>query len=216
MKDILYIISGSPDVNLNFIKTLNLKNKRIYAVDSGFKICDKLNILPEKIIGDFDSSSLKKVKSLYEEKKIHKYPIKKDKSDTELAVELAVKRKFKEIVLLNATGGRIDHLFFNAFLLLRYPQKVFIENEQSKISALKPGKEYNLKIKQGTYFSLIPLSNIKHLSIKNAEYELAKKDIKMNSLTLSNKVSSNTLSIGFKKGKLLLYILKGDKHGKSI
>ncbi|TYB31616.1 MAG: thiamine diphosphokinase [Candidatus Mcinerneyibacterium aminivorans] len=211
MNDIIYLISGSPEIDFEYLKSLNLNKKKVYAIDSGYKICNRLKIIPKKIIGDFDSSSYKKVVSMYDEEKVFKYPKKKNKSDTELGIDMALSNGYKKIIVLNATGGRIDHEFFNIFLLLKSPGKIVVQNKLAEMYAIKKQIINKIKLKKGQYFSLLPLSEIKNLSIKNAEYELENKDIQLNSLTLSNRALSNNLEIHFDEGKLLIYILKGKK-----
>ena len=49
--------------------------------------------------------------------KFEKFPTKKDETDTELCIELSDKLKAKEIHLIGALGGRIDHTIANINLL---------------------------------------------------------------------------------------------------
>src|SRR6056297_97438 len=185
------IISGSNTYDLNFLKKENFNNCEIIAVDFGLKICHKLKLHPDIIIGDFDSID-ESLLNLYKNKsKIVKFNKQKNKSDTELAVDIALKKNSDNIIIFNALGSRIDHEIFNIYLLFKKENKIII------------------KIKKNTTFSLIPIGKIYNLTIKGAQYEINNKDVSMNTLTLSNRSLENILEISFKKGKLLFYKFKG-------
>jgi len=48
---------------------------------------------------------------------ILKFPAEKDMTDTELAVNTAIDRGYKNIVIIGGTGTRLDHTLSNIFLL---------------------------------------------------------------------------------------------------
>ena len=77
-----------------------------------------MNIVPDYIIGDLDSVN-ENIIEYYKSKKVkfEKFPTKKDETDTELCIELSDKLKAKEIHLIGALGGRIDHTIANINLL---------------------------------------------------------------------------------------------------
>jgi len=63
----------------------------IIAADKGLEIIDDLEIMPQHIVGDFDSLNqniLKKYESFVQ---VHKYNTEKDFTDTDIAVKLAIK-----------------------------------------------------------------------------------------------------------------------------
>ncbi|HMA69171.1 MAG TPA: thiamine diphosphokinase [Candidatus Mcinerneyibacterium sp.] len=203
------IISGSNTYDLNFLKKENFNNCEIIAVDFGLKICHKLKLHPDIIIGDFDSID-ESLLNLYKNKsKIVKFNKQKNKSDTELAVDIALKKNSDNIIIFNALGSRIDHEIFNIYLLFKKENKIIIKSKEGEIFALKENGKNRIKIKKNTTFSLIPIGKIYNLTIKGAQYEINNKDVSMNTLTLSNRSLENILEISFKKGKLLFYKFKG-------
>ena len=101
MKDRCVIIAGSP-VFEGFTRSLN---DYIIAADSGYKHALASGIIPDLVIGDFDSLGCLPDKSIH----LIKAAAEKDDTDTFLAVKYALAQGYKNFLLLGATGGRLDH-----------------------------------------------------------------------------------------------------------
>ena len=87
----------------------------IVAADHGLAFLYEHQILPDYIVGDFDSTP-EEIVSYYRSKT--KVPIRqfnpvKDASDTEIALRLCLELGRKHVVILGATGKRADHLWAN-------------------------------------------------------------------------------------------------------
>ena len=76
----------------------------IIAADGGYNTLTKLNIKPDLVVGDFDSLG-----NVPENENIIKYPVKKDDTDTMLAVKIGLEKGYKTFVIYGAIGGRLDH-----------------------------------------------------------------------------------------------------------
>jgi len=81
----------------------------IIAADAGFAILEKLKIQPDIVLGDFDS--LGNVPAF--DGKIIKHPVKKDDTDTLLAVKTGFGLGFNRFVIYGGTGKRLDHTIAN-------------------------------------------------------------------------------------------------------
>ena len=104
----------------------------IIAADGGANHLKKYNLKPQLIVGDMDSIS---EQSLINDKTIEKitYNTDKDQTDTELATIEAFKRGFSHITLIAATGKRLDHTLANLELLKRYPGKISLIDNKTKL-----------------------------------------------------------------------------------
>ena len=71
------IVSGAPDDDYEFLKAKLNDGAYIIAADSGYLKCIKINVIPDLIIGDFDSSPIPDVNT-----EIMKLPAEKDDTDT--------------------------------------------------------------------------------------------------------------------------------------
>ena len=97
----------------------------VIAVDGGITYCRQLGILPDMIIGDFDSASAEDkvfITNTVNPENVVKLPAEKDDTDTVAAIRLGLKLGCKEFFIYGATGGRIDHYFANiqALLLIKH------------------------------------------------------------------------------------------------
>lgn len=89
----------------------------LIAADAGYHQMRGLGLCPHMIVGDFDSS-LPPGEVGLGGPEIITLPAEKDDTDSYHAVRLALQRGFKEIVLLGAMGGRLDHTLANLQTLL--------------------------------------------------------------------------------------------------
>lgn len=100
-----YIFGAAKGEPQNFIKK---SDDLIIAADAGFKLCEKLDIKPDIVLGDFDSLGF--VPTAIE---TIKHPVKKDDTDMLLAVKIGFERGYKRFIIYGGTGGRQDHTFAN-------------------------------------------------------------------------------------------------------
>ena len=89
------------------------------AADSGWHNAKALGVVPKVLLGDFDSIG---GIALPEAEEILKVPPEKDRTDTQLAVDLALSRGANDFVIIGGLSGRLDHTMSNLFLL-EYPLK---------------------------------------------------------------------------------------------
>ena len=113
MSRVTIIISGGAiedDFALSVLESY--ESKRIIGVDKGVEFLYRHQILPEYIVGDFDSISEEVIRYYREETKvpIREYNPVKDASDTEIAIRTALALGCDQMIILGATGSRIDHI----------------------------------------------------------------------------------------------------------
>ena len=80
----------------------------VIAADAGIKSCEKNNIIPDMIIGDFDSLG-----QTLQGENVITLPTVKDDTDTMAAVKYALKQGYRSFVLFGGTGGRLSHTVAN-------------------------------------------------------------------------------------------------------
>lgn len=107
---VCYIISAGDCEKINIDKK---GNDLIIAADAGMNYCRRDNIVPDIIIGDFDSLGC-----IPDSDNVITLPVEKDDTDTSFAVKYAMEKGYKKFVIFGATGGkRQDHTFANIALL---------------------------------------------------------------------------------------------------
>ena len=90
----------------------------VVAVDGGFAHLESIGRAPDLAIGDFDSLGY-----VPKAKRVSRHPVEKDKSDLELAFDRAMMRRFEEIVVYGALGGRLDHTLANLQIFAKFSER---------------------------------------------------------------------------------------------
>ncbi len=92
----------------------------VICADNGLKHAMHLNLIPDLIVGDFDSVDQELLKQ-YASKgtQIYRYPQAKDETDTEIALCKAIKLKADKIDIFGGLGTRFDHSLANVHLLYK-------------------------------------------------------------------------------------------------
>ena len=208
----IVIISGG-ELEEEFVLSILEKeeNQYVIGVDKGMEFLYSHQILPNYIVGDFDSTP-KEVVEFYREKSnvpIREFNPVKDASDTEIALRLCLGLHRKEIWILGGTGNRIDHLWANVQCLqiaLDAGADARIVDSHNQIRLLD--HEITLKKEEafGPYFSLFPLElPVDDFNISGAKYPLKNHFLKpSDSLCVSNEFQEDEVTISFAYGKVIL------------
>ena len=198
------IISGSPDTNVEEIKSLCTSDDFIVCADSGYSFAKKAGLTPNLIIGDFDSLK----EELPQNTEVVKLNTHKDDTDTEHCVMECIRRGYKDFLLLGSIGGRTDHTFANiatlAFLS-EYNYNGIARNNGEEIRILKEGS-YEMKNKKGLIFSVFPYGcESVNVTYKGAEYMLNNKTLTYNvSRGISNVFVDDEAEITINRGRAIL------------
>jgi len=207
------IISGGYPPTLEFIKKEITEDTYFIGVDSGANCLYDYNIVPNLLVGDFDSIN----KEAFDYFKMSKclidiYPREKDFTDTEIATQKALCMKPDEIVFLGCIGSRIDHLLGNIGMLkicMQNGVKARIKDENNSIWLTDTSTSLSGTV--GQIFSLQPFGDeIIGLSIEGAKYPLNNYNLKIGqSISISNEFAVPQVLIKFKFGTLMI-ILSSD------
>jgi len=204
-----YIIIGSGSIeNDDLLTQVLARADRIVCADGGTGYLAENKIIPDMVIGDFDS--IKDNARAFIQKNsipVLKYPVKKDASDTELAVLWAMENRASEIIMMGTTGTRLDHTLANLFLM----KKIALTGIRCRIiddhNEIFPVLDtLTLKGKPGELLSIIPASEkVEGVTLTGVEYPLENAEISMgSSLGISNCFTRETATIKIKKGFLLV------------
>lgn len=210
MKALLVAGGNAPSKDLLLEEAKN--SDYIIGIDKGIQYLYENNISFDIIVGDFDSINptvLREVKGT--NKEIYKFPEEKDWTDSQLALEKALELNVQEIVLLGATGSRIDHTWANVGLLyqcLKVGVKASIKDEKNTLFMVD--RSTTLEVNKDVFFSLIAYGGaVEGLSIKNGKYELNNYNLMPHdNITISNEFIGKDVVVTFKSGTLLITYTK--------
>ncbi|HVN56264.1 MAG TPA: thiamine diphosphokinase [Anaerolineaceae bacterium] len=131
----------------------------LIAVDGGSRHLAALGLSPDLLVGDLDSIT-PDLLGRYERQGMEmlRHPVEKNETDLELSLEIAFQRRWKEIRILGATGGRLDHTLGN-FGLLFDPRLrgMDVRIVDARFEALAIWDEAEIRGKAGDLLSLIPV-----------------------------------------------------------
>ena len=179
----------------------------LIAADGGAKHIAALGYTPQAIVGDMDSID-KEAWMVESRIECIQYPTDKEKTDAELAVEYALDHKCEQVLLLAATGGRLDHTLGNIALVAHYPGRVALLDDNATLVAVDKSEKCILHGKIGTLVSLLPYGAEK-LTVRTKGLTYALQDECLRSAThgLSNSLAQEEACICVSGGILLVYIL---------
>lgn len=209
----IVIVSGGTPPSYELIREELKDSSFLICADSGGECLHKYNIVPNFLMGDFDSISREALEFFRAQENciVDTYPKDKDFTDTELVLNKAIDLGANEIVFLGCTGTRIDHLMGNVGMLLRCLKinvKAYIKDNNNIIEITD--KPIRIKKEKGTTFSLQAYCNkIEDLNIRGAKFELNHYDLTLGDpRTISNEFLNKDIDINFKSGILLIFFSK--------
>ncbi len=181
----------------------------IIAADGGIGHCRNVQISPHVLLGDLDSASAELVD--WAEKSgatLLRYPKDKDKTDLELALDLARSHGATTVSLFGVLGGRWDMSLAN-LLLPAAPTyadlQITLYDGPTSIDLLRSGDRLEVSATRGSRVSLIPINGqAEGVTLTGFKYPLTDHTIPPGStLGISNVLVAATGSIVIRKGQLI-------------
>lgn len=178
MKDVILFVAGRyRSDHLAFYRKL-CRSKTKIAVDGGHSFFKKAGLAPDLVIGDLDSMA--RLPDLTARTKVLSFPARKDKTDSQLAVEYCIDQGATTIDLVTPSVGQPDH--FTANLLLPTHRRITdwarrggrfrVVSHNFQVSYLIDG-EVSFPDCAGHTVSVIPLSKQIILSCEGTDYDVA-------------------------------------------
>lgn len=177
------------------------------AADAGFINAGLLGERIDIALGDFDSLGERQSEIPASAKKIT-VPSEKDETDTQLAVNEALKMGADEIVIIGGLDGRLDHTLSNMAILEAMAEMrvhALIANGQNRIRYIRSTS--TLIARSGyKYLSVIAADDVvKGVSIEGCKYPLHNARLSRKfQYTVSNEIEGNCALISVKKGGIYI------------
>lgn len=186
----------------NWAKELIHPQDYIIACDAGYRNAEQLGIVPNLVLGDFDSAPKPAGAPIV-------LPAEKDDTDTHYAARIAAEKGFDEVLMLGVLGGaRLEHSIANlstGLWLSKQGIRTQIADRFCLVQYVLPGHPVTLPHDAAMYFSLFPMEGVAcGITVTGAKYSIQDAELCPEyPLGVSNETQETTC-ISVKKGSLLL------------
>lgn len=205
------IMGNGSGVNDELIEKYFVWADFVIAADGGLLHLRRAGFVPDVLLGDFDSIPDALLQDIKVQKDVElvQFPPNKDYTDLELAIDLAIERNTSQLVILGATGTRLDHTTANIHLLYKLIKNDitgYLEDTHNRIYLID--KEIVIDRKAGCKVSILPLPPFANgVSTEGLSYELKNADLAFGTgLGISNEFNDEKARISVKEGLLLIFI----------
>jgi len=202
-----YIITSYMEGNASPLDEITEEDMVICA-DNGCNIAKNHHIMPDVLIGDFDSL----LGDFPAGTEVISLPVEKDDTDTLACIKHAIEKGYKEILVMGGIGGRLDHTMAN-LQSLRYglDYGVFIElRDEKNIATMHLPGELIIERRPGFQISLFSFSDsCSGVCTKGLKYPLDHYTLTQGfPLGISNEFTGELAKISFQSGILLVILSK--------
>lgn len=214
MATIVNLLVGGPTAN--YPADLTTIPGPWVGADRGALRLVKRGIQPVMVVGDFDSIDAAELQTV-KDALVGAVVVKpnQDHTDTQLAIKSIFEQlQPDEVHLYGATGGRLDHLLANMWLVLdpvfrQWAPQIKLIDKQNSVRFFLPGDYQITKEADKRYLAFVPLMPM-HLTLPDEKYQL---DAAYNAYPISwasNEFSGNTGHFSFDAGVLAVIQSRDD------
>ena len=205
------IIAGggiNDDLALSFVQ----KDSYIIAADRGLVFLAEHDIVPDLIVGDFDSApeeTRRRYLASHPGIEVREYNWEKDYTDLEIAAAAAADRGAREIVILGATGTRLDHMIGGIqtlALLLDRGCRGIIVDPCNRVTLHDEPFAIRKDSQWGKYVSLFAWGGpVTGITLKGFHFPMENGTLtNSGTLAISNQIEESEGQVFFESGRLLV------------
>ena len=208
MKEVWVVAGGS--CSAEQLAREGCGDEYIICADSGAEVVMAAGLTPRMLVGDFDSLDPRMLARLrMTGVTVLEFPVKKDASDVELALEQAILLRPEQLILWGGWGSRWDHSLVNVHLLAglaKAHSKMGIKMVDTHNVLRFVSKRYDWKGPVGSPVSLLPYSRwVEGVTSRGLYYPLKDQTLKReSSLGISNRTCEECSGIEVREGLLML------------
>jgi len=178
----------------------------VLAADGGANHLARIGVRPALVVGDLDSIR-PAVRAWVGEDRIAPRP---DQDFTDLHKTLLVafdERGAREVTVLAATGGRLDHAVENLCVLARFADRGEVELRDRETRILAVRSRLSVATTPGQAVSLLPLGRCGRVTTAGLAWPLAGEPLDLAGRTgVSNRADGNRIEVIVEGGTLLVFL----------
>ena len=178
----------------------------VLAADGGANHLARIGVRPEAVVGDLDSVRPEVRRWVGEERMV----LRPDQEFTDLHKTLAYafdERGARQVTVLAATGGRLDHDLENLALLARWASRGSLDLRDERHRVVPVLDRTELATTSGQGISLMPVGRCERVWTKGLHWELAGEPLDLAGRTgVSNLAEGERTEIRVEGGALLVFL----------
>lgn len=206
IKTALIILKGEKP-NLKMVKNLQQNTDYIICADGAIQFCEEINLIPNLVIGDFDSIPEKSINKL---QKVEYLKVNdQDTTDGEKALLYCLNHGFNHVNIIGGFGGRVDHSLYNIELLKKFYKRGLKINSYSATERVFITRERaQFEEETGTRLSFFPIfGKVNQLFSRGLKWTLDGATLEFGlASSISNEICSSPAEITFQDNELLIVL----------
>jgi thiamine pyrophosphokinase len=204
MKQYTLVIAHGVVPSMKIVGPIVAGAKYIVCADGGANIAARLGIQPDAIVGDCDS-----LNSATRRKFRHAeilYRPSQYSTDLEKAFDHCLEKRIRTIVVVGATGKRLDHTLSNMSIIRKYHDRLSIRCIDQYGEAVLVSKKNTFTAAVGQIVSLVPLGKCRGVTTDGLRYPLTHETLEVGIREgQSNVATKKRVKITLNHGTLLVY-----------
>ena len=211
MKMKAIIFAGANIGDYRFCEEYMMGADTVICCDGGMHHAKALGIVPDYIVGDFDSAAKEELEYyMAQGVPVRRFPTRKNETDMELGIFLALELGATELVLFGGIGDRFDHTLANAHYLLSLLKKgvrARLVDEKNCVEVID--RSLTIEGKRGELISTLPLSmEVTGITLRGFAYPLTDATLTLDGdlIAVSNVLAEERAEIEIKNG--YLYVIR--------
>ncbi|MBC8585712.1 thiamine diphosphokinase [Youxingia wuxianensis] len=200
------ILAGGPLEDCDKVKFQLEKQDYCIACDAGYQLADYFHIVPDLMVGDFDSYRGK----IDPRVETYTVPAEKNDTDTMLGLKIGLEKGYRKFLIVGGFGGRLDHTVANLQSLVFLADKGASGEIRSNRNWATAIKEDTLALPraENSYISVFAGDGVcTGVNLHGMKYPLEEYTLTPQfPLGISNEFLEETARISVRKGTLLVII----------
>jgi thiamine pyrophosphokinase len=204
MKQYTLVIAHGAIPSTKIIGPLIAGAKSIVCADGGANVAARLGIHPDAIVGDCDSLSSATRRKFRNAEILHRPS--QYATDLEKTLDYCLENHVRSVIVVGATGKRLDHTLSNMSIIRKYHDRISIRCIDQYGEAFLCTKRISCTASIGQVVSLVPLGKCRGVTTGGLRYQLTRETLEVGVREGQSNVAIKTrVKISVNQGTLLIY-----------
>jgi len=199
----ILLCNGEPPPRL-LVRRLATEADYFVCADGGANAAMEYRVTPDVIIGDLDSVS-PKTRRFFRDVPLIRVS-RQDNTDLEKALGHLRQRGIHKVVILGATGRRLDMTLANLSVLWNYTRSMDLTCVGEGWTAIPVTGTLAMRARRGTIVSLVPFGACSGITLVGLRYPLHEARMRVGEIGVSNVVTRSPFRVTVKRGKMMVVV----------